>query len=242
VHLHVVNFEIISRRSVVWDSATTEDDRSIDTSVTSPAGDGTYLIARPQVEHTGDIGEGFRIGNPTSSGSVEAPEEFYEGPRSDTVAALPGQVTTIRATFDRYGLYVWHCHILAHEDHEMMREFWVGPQLKKHGKQLLVYKDECNKDHPCGFCEGDCETDDDCDEALICYHRDSFGQVPFCAGEGVAHKDYCTFPFKEKEYVRDSVSIEAIQKSGSSQGCELSAGVLPVMTSLAVTLLTFVII
>ena len=159
VHVHLVHFEVLGRRNIVWDSATTPDDRSINETVKSPAGDGTYLIAQPIVQHSGDLGEGFRVGNPTSSGSASAPEGVYEGPRSDTVTALPGQVTTIRATFDRYGLYVWHCHIISHEDHEMMREYWIGPQLKEHGKQMLVYKDECSEDNPCGFCEGDCDTD-----------------------------------------------------------------------------------
>lgn len=38
----------------------------------------------------------------------------------------PGEVTRIIARFDRPGRYVWHCHILSHEDHEMMRPFHVG--------------------------------------------------------------------------------------------------------------------
>jgi FtsP/CotA-like multicopper oxidase with cupredoxin domain len=28
--------------------------------------------------------------------------------------------------FDTAGLYVWHCHILSHEDNEMMVPFCVG--------------------------------------------------------------------------------------------------------------------
>ncbi len=44
----------------------------------------------------------------------------------DTVQMLPGQVTRLIARFDREGLYVWHCHILSHEDHEMMRPYCVG--------------------------------------------------------------------------------------------------------------------
>ncbi|MHB1018261.1 MAG: multicopper oxidase domain-containing protein [Coriobacteriia bacterium] len=46
----------------------------------------------------------------------------------DTVIALPGQVTRIRATFTRPGQYVWHCHIVEHEDNEMMRPFRIGPE------------------------------------------------------------------------------------------------------------------
>ena len=52
-----------------------------------------------------------------------APTE--QGPK-DTVVAAPGEVTRIRACFDRPGPYVWHCQILEHEDHDMMRAFRVG--------------------------------------------------------------------------------------------------------------------
>lgn len=41
----------------------------------------------------------------------------------DTVVAFPGQVTRIKAQFDIEGLYVWHCHIVEHEDNEMMRPY-----------------------------------------------------------------------------------------------------------------------
>jgi len=44
----------------------------------------------------------------------------------DTVIAYPGEVTRIRARFDIEGLYVWHCHIVEHEDNEMMRPYCVG--------------------------------------------------------------------------------------------------------------------
>jgi FtsP/CotA-like multicopper oxidase with cupredoxin domain len=45
----------------------------------------------------------------------------------DTVIAYPGEITTIRSHFDVAGLYVWHCHIVEHEDNEMMRPYFVGP-------------------------------------------------------------------------------------------------------------------
>lgn len=43
----------------------------------------------------------------------------------DTEIMFPGEVTRLIATFDLPGLYEWHCHILSHEDHEMMRSFYV---------------------------------------------------------------------------------------------------------------------
>ena len=44
----------------------------------------------------------------------------------DTVIAYPGEVTRVKALFDIPGLYVWHCHILSHEDNEMMVPYCVG--------------------------------------------------------------------------------------------------------------------
>jgi hypothetical protein len=38
---------------------------------------------------------------------------------------FPGEITRVIAKFDRVGQYVWHCHILSHEDHEMMRRYEV---------------------------------------------------------------------------------------------------------------------
>ena len=49
----------------------------------------------------------------------------------DTVKANPGQFTTIRAKFDLPESvtapqdYVYHCHIVEHEDNDMMRSFTV---------------------------------------------------------------------------------------------------------------------
>jgi spore coat protein A len=44
----------------------------------------------------------------------------------DTIQVNPGEVITLRAKFDLGGKYVWHCHILSHEEHDMMRFFQVG--------------------------------------------------------------------------------------------------------------------
>jgi FtsP/CotA-like multicopper oxidase with cupredoxin domain len=59
-------------------------------------------------------------------GSERGPEAWERGWK-DTVIAYPQEVTYIKARFDRPGYYVWHCHIVEHEDNEMMRPFHVGP-------------------------------------------------------------------------------------------------------------------
>jgi spore coat protein A len=42
----------------------------------------------------------------------------------DTVMVPPHQLVKVIARFEDYaGLYPYHCHILEHEDHEMMRQF-----------------------------------------------------------------------------------------------------------------------
>ncbi|MDF3009813.1 MAG: cotA [Burkholderiales bacterium] len=56
-----------------------------------------------------------------------APPGPTENGRKDTVIAYPGEVTRIRMTFGLGGQYVWHCHILEHEDNEMMRPYRIGP-------------------------------------------------------------------------------------------------------------------
>ena len=50
----------------------------------------------------------------------------WEAGWKDTVIAYPGEVTRVKALFDVAGLYVWHCHILSHEDNEMMVPYCVG--------------------------------------------------------------------------------------------------------------------
>lgn len=59
------------------------------------------------------------------TGPVVPPEPGEAGWK-DTVRADPGMVTRIIIRFEGFtGRYVWHCHILEHEDNEMMRPFDV---------------------------------------------------------------------------------------------------------------------
>jgi bilirubin oxidase len=59
-------------------------------------------------------------------GAVLKPEAWESGWK-DTVIVYPGELTRVKARFTIAGLFVWHCHILEHEDNEMMRPFRVGP-------------------------------------------------------------------------------------------------------------------
>ena len=135
VHLHLVHFEVGARQKIKLDTNADED--GFIPEGMDPADDGAYLVLQPTVQHnsvTGDLhtyGNGFRIVHPTNpedayGDPVPQPAEYVENAPKDMVTALPGQITRIKATFDKPGRYVWHCHILSHEDHEMMRVLHVG--------------------------------------------------------------------------------------------------------------------
>lgn len=64
--------------------------------------------------------------NPSAPPGPARPAEAWETGGKDTVVAYPGEITRLVATFDMPGQYVWHCHILDHEDHDMMRPMAIG--------------------------------------------------------------------------------------------------------------------
>jgi FtsP/CotA-like multicopper oxidase with cupredoxin domain len=66
------------------------------------------------------------VGRENAAGVVRPPEAWETGLK-DTVIAYPDEITRVKATFDRAGQFVWHCHIVEHEDNEMMRPYSVGP-------------------------------------------------------------------------------------------------------------------
>jgi FtsP/CotA-like multicopper oxidase with cupredoxin domain len=61
-----------------------------------------------------------------ANSTPDAPEPWENGWK-DTVVAYPGQVTRMRMKFAQGGQFVWHCHIVEHEDNEMMRPYRIGP-------------------------------------------------------------------------------------------------------------------
>jgi spore coat protein A len=66
------------------------------------------------------------IGGGTSVAGSNDPLPWETGFK-DTVISYPGEITRVKMKFDTPGFYVWHCHIVEHEDNEMMRPYHVGP-------------------------------------------------------------------------------------------------------------------
>ncbi len=61
------------------------------------------------------------------TGPPEQPEPNLRGWK-DTVCVPPGTMVRIIMRFEGFtGRYVWHCHVLEHEDNEMMRPYEVTP-------------------------------------------------------------------------------------------------------------------
>jgi FtsP/CotA-like multicopper oxidase with cupredoxin domain len=60
--------------------------------------------------------------------SEPRPPEPWEAGWKDTVTAYPGEVTRVKMKFENEGQFVWHCHIVSHEDNEMMRPYRIGPE------------------------------------------------------------------------------------------------------------------
>jgi spore coat protein A len=57
---------------------------------------------------------------PATPTGTAVPAVPSEAGYKDVVIAEPATITRIKASFDMAGLYVWHCHIVEHEDNEMM--------------------------------------------------------------------------------------------------------------------------
>jgi len=72
-------------------------------------------------------GRQFRVLDRTGGRATNALREgIVDAGWRDTVLVLPGETVRVQVTFtDHAGLYLYHCHILEHEDMGMMRNFRV---------------------------------------------------------------------------------------------------------------------
>jgi spore coat protein A, manganese oxidase len=102
VHLHLVRFHILSKQNFT-----------------------PTLVAKSQLMHNMTLGTGAILTAATLTG---VPSTFTPATSGwkDTHILMPGEMMKVEARFDRAGEYVWHCHILSHEDHDMMRRLVVA--------------------------------------------------------------------------------------------------------------------
>ncbi len=101
MHLHLVQFQVIGR-TPFDNTSLPPDPNAFVPPVTDPM-NGVYR--EPSYSATGPL----------------VPPDPWDAGWKDTIYTPPGFVTTVRAKFDILGTYVWHCHILSHEEHDMMR-------------------------------------------------------------------------------------------------------------------------
>jgi FtsP/CotA-like multicopper oxidase with cupredoxin domain len=72
-------------------------------------------------------GPQFRVRSRTGGSSNALREGISDAGWQDTVLVLPGEAVQVQIRFTRHpGLYLYHCHILEHEDMGMMRNFRVA--------------------------------------------------------------------------------------------------------------------
>lgn len=122
IHTHLTQFQLVSRQPI--DAAAYEEDW-----IALNGGPPPYMFTPTELPVEPYLTLGPAIG--------PAPKEFAW---KDTIQMNPGEVTTIRLRFSpidgsaNYPFdptvgpgYVWHCHIIDHEDNEMMRPYQVLP-------------------------------------------------------------------------------------------------------------------
>jgi spore coat protein A len=107
MHLHQVAFQLINREP-------------IEVLGTDPVSGDPLL----NVTYAGVLPGPLTAPDYVGTGVLEPPAA-HEAGWKDTIMCPPGKVTRVVAKFDIPGLYVWHCHILSHEEHDMMRPFVV---------------------------------------------------------------------------------------------------------------------
>jgi spore coat protein A len=110
IHLHLPQFQILGKWHIDF---LDQDDNGIPDDTT---GDGliTYGTGSSPDYTVADIWIGDKI-------ALRPEETGWQ----DTIEVDPHQMVAVVATFDKPGDYVWHCHILSHEDNEMMRPYTV---------------------------------------------------------------------------------------------------------------------
>lgn len=72
-------------------------------------------------------------------------------------------------------------------------DYCYDPEALGHPDLVKVGVNPKKKKLPLDICAGDCDSDDDCKEGLVCFQRDGVITVPGCVGWGDKDWDYCVF-------------------------------------------------
>jgi FtsP/CotA-like multicopper oxidase with cupredoxin domain len=122
IHLHFTQFQVLNRQRFDVEN---------------------YLAATGYIDPaTDEVAPGRGESVPVTPFLTGRPKEAPANEQGwkDTVVAMPGEVTRIRVPFGAAaaggaplaigssfrGEYVWHCHILEHEDNDMMQRYVIG--------------------------------------------------------------------------------------------------------------------
>jgi len=82
-------------------------------------------MAHPMHMH----GRQFRVLSRRGAETNPLRDGIHDQGWTDTVIVLPGETVRVQVTFSDYpGLFLYHCHILEHEDMGMMRNFRIRPR------------------------------------------------------------------------------------------------------------------
>lgn len=80
-------------------------------------------MAHPMHMH----GRQFRVLSRSGAANNPLQEGFSDSAPTDTVVVCPGETVRVQVTFSGHrGLFLYHCHILEHEDMGMMRNFRIS--------------------------------------------------------------------------------------------------------------------
>jgi cysteine-rich repeat protein len=99
------------------------------------------------------------VGDQVMPSGNRVPPPAYESGWKDTVQVNPDEIVRVIARFEDYaGLFPYHCHILEHEDHEMMRQF----RTVQCGNGVPEPTEECEDGDNIGGdgCSADCRLED----------------------------------------------------------------------------------
>ncbi len=153
IHLHLVQFQLVNRQNFNFNKYNKAY------SALFPGGAGfigAYGPPKPY-DFYFNGGLGWYGGNPDVTPYLQGPvnpANPNERGWKDTFIMYPGEVTTVVVRFAPTDLpintskadlvfafdpsegpgYVWHCHIIDHEDNEMMRPYTVNPNISRFSK------------------------------------------------------------------------------------------------------------